>query len=114
MQYALLVYAPSDDADDESRPMPEAVVAALDRPEISGWSRLRGQGSATTVRHQGAEMLLTDGPFIETKEYLAGLFLIEADNLDKALSLAEHLLQSTRDGVAIEVRPIFDGHVRGT
>jgi hypothetical protein len=44
-------------------------------------------------------MLLTDGPFIDSKEYLAGLFLIEADNLDGALATAEELLQETRPGV---------------
>jgi len=37
-------------------------------------------------------MLLTDGPFIDSKEYLAGLFLIEAGNLDGALAIAEELL----------------------
>jgi len=58
-------------------------------------------------------MLLTDGPFIDSKEYLAGLFLIEADNLDGALAIAERLLQETRPGVAIEVRPIFDGRFGG-
>jgi hypothetical protein len=59
-------------------------------------------------------MLLTDGPFIDSKEYLAGLFLIEADNLDGAIAIAEELLQETRPGVAIEVRPLLDGRLRGT
>ena len=54
-------------------------------------------------------MLLTDGPFIDSKEYLAGLFLIEAGNLDGALAIAGELLQETRPGVAIEVRPLLDG-----
>ena len=44
---------------------------------------------------------------------LAGLFLIEADNLDEALAIAEELLQETRPGTAIEVRPILDGRFRG-
>jgi hypothetical protein len=57
-------------------------------------------------------MLLTDGPFIDSKEYLAGLFLIEADNLDGALATAEELLQEARPGVAIDVRPILDGRFR--
>ena len=58
-------------------------------------------------------MLLTDGPFIDSKEYLAGLILIEADNLDGALAIAGELLQETRPGSAIEVRPVLDGHFRG-
>jgi hypothetical protein len=58
-------------------------------------------------------MLLTDGPFIDSKEYLAGLFLIEAGNLDGALAIAQELLQETRPGTAIEVRPLLDGRFRG-
>jgi hypothetical protein len=58
-------------------------------------------------------MLLTDGPVIDSKEYLAGLILIEADNLDGALATAEELLLGTRPGTAIEVRPILDGRFRG-
>ncbi len=57
--------------------------------------------------------LLTDGPFIDSKEYLAGLILIEADNLDGALASAEEMLQQTRPGTAIEVRPMLDGRFRG-
>ena len=52
-------------------------------------------------------MLLTDGPFIDSKEYLAGLILIEADNLDGALAIAGELLQETRPGTALEVRPVL-------
>jgi hypothetical protein len=58
-------------------------------------------------------MLLTDGPFIDSKEYLAGLFLVEADNLDGALAIAGDLLAQTRPGTAIEVRPVLDGRFRG-
>ena len=58
-------------------------------------------------------MLLTDGPFIDSKEYLAGLFLIKAGNLDGALAIAGELLQQTRPGTAIEVRPILGGRFRG-
>jgi hypothetical protein len=58
-------------------------------------------------------MLLTDGPFIDSKEYLAGLILIEAGDLDRALAIAGELLQQTRPGTAIEVRPVLDGRFRG-
>jgi hypothetical protein len=58
-------------------------------------------------------MLLTDGPFIDSKEYLAGLILIEAASLDGALAIAEDMVQQTRPGTAIEVRPILDGRFRG-
>ncbi|MCW2863340.1 MAG: YCII-related protein, partial [Actinoallomurus sp.] len=56
---------------------------------ITGWARLHAEESATTLRNDEGRMLLTDGPFIDSEEYLAGLFLIEADNLDAALAVAE-------------------------
>jgi len=122
MQYALLVYNPATDperadperADPEraARPMPGALAALLDQPNVTGWARLHADESATTLRNDG-QLLLTDGPFIDSKEYLAGLILIEADNLDGALATAGELLGQTRQGTAIEVRPVVDGHFRG-
>jgi hypothetical protein len=112
MQYALLAYAPPEDPDRAAQPIPGPLAALLDRPDVAGWARLHAAGSATTVRSDG-RMLLTDGPFIDSKEYLAGLFLIEADNLDGALAIAQEMLDETRPGVAIEVRPIADGRFRG-
>ena len=113
MQYALLAYAPPEDADRAIRPIPGNLAALLDRPDVTGWARLHADDSATTLRTDGGRMLLTDGPFIDSKEYLAGLFLIEADNLDGALAIAEELLQETRPGVAIEVRPLLERRFRG-
>src|SRR5215469_16199345 len=113
MQYALLIYAPADDADRATRPIPDAIAALSDRPDIAGWARLHADESATTLRSDGGRMLLTDGPFIDSKEYLAGLILIEAGNLDEALAIAGDLLQETRPGSAIEVRPLLGGHFRG-
>ena len=113
MQYALLVYAPPEDTDRAARPIPGAITALLDRPDITAWARLHAEESATTLRNDDGRMLLTDGPFIDSKEYLAGLFLIEANNLDGALAIAGDLLKETRSGVAIEVRPILDGRFRG-
>ena len=114
MQYALLVYAPPQDTDQAAHPIPGGLAALLDRPEVTGWARLHADESATTVRHGDGRMLLTDGPFIDSKEYLTGVFLIEAGNLDGALAIAQEMLQETRPGVAIEVRPIRDGRLRGT
>jgi hypothetical protein len=112
MQYALLTYTAPDDSDRASRPIPAAIAALLDQPSITGWARLHADGSATTLRNDGGRTLLTDGPFIDSKEYLAGLFLIEADDLDGALAIAGQLLDQTRPGTAIEVRPVLDGRLR--
>ena len=74
---------------------------------MTGWARLHAAGSATTVRNGDEQTLLTDGPFIESKEFLAGVILVEADNLDGALALAQEL-QQTRTSGAIEVRPVSE------
>ena len=113
MQYALLAYAPPEDTDRATRPIPGALAALLDRPGVTGWARLHAEESATTLRNHDGRMLLTDGPFIDSKEYLAGLFLIEAGNLDGALAIAVELLQEARPGTAIEVRPVLEGRFRG-
>jgi len=113
MQYALLAYDPAEDTDRATRPIPGTLADLLDRPHVSGWARLHADESATTLRNDEGRTLLTDGPFIDSKEYLAGLILIEADNLDGALAIAEELLHQTRPGTAIEVRPIIDGRFRG-
>jgi hypothetical protein len=61
---------------------------------------LEQSGTATTIRGD----LVTDGPFIETKEALAGIFVIEARDLDHALALAK--LTPIIDG-GVEVRPLI-------
>jgi hypothetical protein len=112
MQYALLIYNPEGDQERAARPMPSALAARLDQPDVTGWARLHADESATTLRNDG-QVLLTDGPFIDSKEYLAGLILIEAGHLDGALATAGELLKQTRPGTAIEVRPVIDGRFRG-
>lgn len=111
MQYALLAYG-SQTAQEAGRPIESAIAAVLARPYVTGWVRLHADESATTVRNGDGVNLLTDGPFIETKEYLAGLILVEAENLDGALAVAQEL-QETRTGGAIEVRPIREAQLRG-
>jgi hypothetical protein len=111
MQYALLIYThPSEQ--DAARPMDGAIAAVLARPTVTGWARLHGDGSATTVRHGENQAVLTDGPFIETKEYLAGLVMVEAGNLDEALAVAQEL-HETMTGGAIEVRPVREARFHG-
>ncbi|MCB5293022.1 hypothetical protein BJQ90_02467 [Arthrobacter sp. SO3] len=60
--------------------------------------------TATVVRRQGTEVLITDGPFAEAKEHLGGFTVIEAEDLDAALGWAGKLARATT--LPIEVRPI--------
>jgi hypothetical protein len=112
MQYVLLIYGSSNTPEDAARPIEGPVAAVLARPCVTGWARLHADESATTVRNGDGRTLLTDGPFIETKEYLAGLIVVEAENLDGALAVAQEM-QETRTAGAIEVRPIREGQFGG-
>ena len=58
-------------------------------------------------RVEDAKTLLTDGPFIEAKEYLGGFYLLEAENLDVAIELAARI-PAARIGGAVEIRPLVE------
>jgi hypothetical protein len=66
-----------------------------------------GPESATVVRQSGEDFLLTDGPYTETKEHLAGFWIIDAGDLDAALEWAKQAAAAEQR--AIEVRPLFGG-----
>ena len=90
MKYVLFVCAPAD----EEEPTPTRITA-----------RLRPPADATTVRVADDEVLLGDGPFARTEEYIAGVDLVEADDLDEAIALAaKH--SATLGGGTVEVRPV--------
>jgi len=69
-------------------------------------SQLQPTSTATSVRVRNGKRLITDGPFAETREQLGGYYLVEAKNLDEAISLAERL-PSARMGT-IEIRPLAE------
>lgn len=71
---------------------------------ITGGEALLRTSTATTVRNrEGADPLVTDGPFIETKEALGGYYVIDCKDLDQALELAKICPSAN-----IEVRPVMD------
>jgi hypothetical protein len=72
---------------------------------VSPGLQLEDPATATTVRVEDGETLTTDGPFVATKEALAGYLVFEADDLDAAIELAARI-PAARMGGAIEVRPI--------
>jgi hypothetical protein len=110
MKYALLAYSREERRPtDEIRP---GIAAVLQRPDVTGWVRLAPAESATTVKLEARRTLLTDGPFVDSKEFLGGLILVEADNLDGALGVAAEL-QELGFTAAIEVRPVLEQELAG-
>ena len=111
MQYLLMIY------EDEKRfaglPAPEwqaemAEYQTLGKElghMIRGGNALQATDTATTVRVRDGKTLTSDGPFAETKEQLGGYYLIEAANLDEAVTFAAKI-PGGRYG-SIEVRPIM-------
>lgn len=107
MQYALLIYGTGDPQRRRTREIHPAIAAVLDRPNVTGWVRLQPAESATTVRLEARKTLLTDGPFVDSKEFIGGLILVEADDLDGALAVASEL-QELGFTAGIEVRPVLE------
>jgi hypothetical protein len=113
MRYLLQIYPGGATEAAERMPAAErdAILGeyqAIRRSEgVLGGDQLQPVETATTVRVQGGEMLLTDGPFVEAKEHLGGYYLVEADELDDALEIAARI-PAARMGGAIEVRPLVE------
>jgi hypothetical protein len=94
----------------QQRRINAGIAEVLARPDVSGWLRLHDADSATTVRHEHGKTLLTDGPFVDSKDFLGGFILVEADSLDGALAVADEL-QQLEGTQAIEVRPVLEDPV---
>lgn len=90
---------------DEQRKIREEYLAIAQLPGVLGGAALQPAETATTVRVQNGETLLTDGPFIDAKEHVGGYLVIEADDLDAALEIAARV-PAARLGGAVEVRPL--------
>ncbi len=92
---------------DERQQIREEYLAIRRLPGVVGGAQLQPVDTATTVRVQDGETLLTDGPFIDAKEHLGGYLVIEADDLDAALEIAARI-PAARMGGAVEVRPLVE------
>jgi hypothetical protein len=112
MKYACLVYHEERDLDipqDELRDRMRSCGAWVSDLERGGQhvvcAALQSAGTATTLRSRNGKISVTDGPFAETKEVLAGFTLIEARDLNEALRQASKLAACSRG--SIEVRPLM-------
>lgn len=76
-----------------------------------GGHQLKPVATATTVRVRNGKRTVTDGPFAETKEQLGGFYLVDAKDLDEAISIAARI-PSVKHG-SIEVRPIVAAGAEG-
>jgi hypothetical protein len=110
MKYLLQIYpglAAGELAEDEQQAIVEEYLAIGRSPEVIGGEQLQPIDTATTVRVEDGETLLTDGPFVDAKEHLGGFCLVEADDLDAALEIAARI-PAARMGGAVEVRPLVE------
>jgi hypothetical protein len=109
MQYALLIYGDEkvyearDERERQENHERHARFMAMlrSRDAARGGEELARTANATTVRNGGDQVGVTDGPYAETAEQLAGFYLVEAADLDEALELARQLPEPI-----VEVRPV--------
>jgi hypothetical protein len=74
---------------------------------------LADPSQTAVVRVRGGQSVVTDGPFLEAKEYLGGFYLIDCESKERAIELAALIPDAKVEGMAVEVRPVMfsDGHL---
>lgn len=120
MQYAMLAYHPAQSPAEMSEAEHDRLCQEgfdwCKRLEAAGKCsaivRLQPTSTATTLREPGGRLLLTDGPFAETKEVLGGFVILEVADLAEATSLAR-TFPALANGGTVELRPVMvDGAKR--
>ena len=115
MRYMLLIYSNEQATEAASPEEQERIVAGhvavmsetSKRGILKGAEPLEPTSTATTVRVQNGRMLVTDGPFAETKEQLAGYYILDCKDLDEAIEWAARIPTACAGGTGcVEVRPI--------
>ena len=79
---------------------------ALKRGLLTGGAPLQPTSTATTIRVRNGKTLITDGPFAETKEQLAGTYVLNCKDLDEAIELAARIPDALTSSV--EIRPVME------
>jgi hypothetical protein len=115
MRYMLLIYSrevpPADLTEQQRQETREGhrklMEAAAAKGIFHGAEPLQSVATATTVRQQHGKVLVTDGPFAETKEQLAGYYILDCKDLDEAISWAARIPTTCWGGSGcVEIRPI--------
>lgn len=97
--------AEPSDRNDVMGEMMSYVTGLLGDGALTGGSPLHTANEARTVRSRGDQVLVTDGPYTETKEVIGGYFVVEADSLEDAVRMAEGCPAAAYG--AVEVRQIM-------
>ena len=91
----------------EEVPQWEALFAELGQSGKLGYgAELDSPKTAKTVRVRDGETIVTDGPFAETKEQIGGVMVLDADDLDDAISIAARIPVALR--ASVELRPVIE------
>lgn len=114
MRYVLLIYVSEDviaNMSEEERNTYFQEYGAfhgsvIERGLREGGEPLQPTATSTTVRLRDGKTLTTDGPFAETKEQLAGFYVLNCENLDQAIAIAGEMPDAKHG--SIEIRPVFD------
>jgi hypothetical protein len=113
MRYMLLIYGDEHQLTKEENEACYVESAHLAREidaagQYIGASPLHPTATATSVRVRDGQRLVTDGPFAETREQLGGYYLVDVENLDDAIAIAERIPMAKRG--TVEIRPIIEIH----
>ena len=111
MKYLLLIYSEEQAWNPEKREKCYGESMALarelaDNGKFLSANPLHPVSTATSVRVRDGKRVVTDGPFAETREQLGGYFLVDATDLDEAISIASRI-PAARVGT-VEVRPVIE------
>jgi hypothetical protein len=111
MKYMLLIYLDEKALNEEERQKCYGESIELTNQlstdgKYIGANPLHPTATATSVRVREGRRLVTDGPFAETREQLGGYFLVDAKDLDDAISIAERIPMARRG--TVEVRPVVE------
>ena len=114
MRYVLLIYGSEVDSarmtEEERTALMQAHFAfaneALKLGLLTGGEALQPTSTATTIRVRNGKTLITDGPFAETKEQLAGIYVLNCKDLDEAIEMAARIPDALTSSV--EIRPVME------
>lgn len=84
----------------------EFIEATRESGELLGAAALAEQAESAVVRVREGVPTVSDGPYLEAKEYLGGYYLVECANRDRALALAAMIPDAKIAGLGVEVRPV--------